>query len=239
MIRNAHCTLGTVLVAVAGTSLMTGCGLVSQQLHVSDDSRVLASARVVKRLASGPGGPGVELEVSRAEARGPQSIAATSSVSVGTQTINGPATLQHRAQVDNGHLVYNHLLFAGRPVELEWFVGGAWGRTRWDSTSSNPSDPALSSRSSWYGPTGGALGRLNLAPMLSFEARYAGAIALSGAVDTSSRTLVEAALAFRPPGGVVLRGGFAELRSVMRPEVGTSELSVRARGPFLNLGLEF
>jgi hypothetical protein len=29
------------------------------------------------------------------------------------------------------------------------------------------------------------------------------------------------------------------MRSVTRPEIGYSELSVRARGPFLNLGLEF
>jgi len=223
----------------AGTLLLSGCGLVSQQLHVSDDSRAVISARVVKRFGAGPGGPGIELEASRAEARGSQVIPANSNVSVGNNYISGPATLHHRAQVDNGHLVYNHLLFAGRPVELEWFVGGAWGRLRWDSTSSVPTDPALSARSSWYGPTGGALGRLHVAPGLSVELRYAGAIALSGAVDTNSRTLVEGALAFRPPGGVVLRGGFAEMRSVTRPEVGNSELSVRARGPFLNLGLEF
>jgi hypothetical protein len=231
-------SLCTVLVAAAAMGL-SGCGLVSQQLHVSDDSRVVASGRVVKRLGSGPGGPGIELEVSRAEARGSQNIAANSSISMGGQFISGPTVLQHRAQVDNAHLVYNHLLFAGRPVELEWFAGGAWGRLRWDSTSSTPTDPALSARASWFGPTGGVLGRLNLAPTLSVEARYAGSIALSGAVDTSSRSLVEGALAFRPPGGLVLRAGFAEMRSVTRPEIGYSELSVRARGPFLNLGLEF
>jgi hypothetical protein len=224
---------------VAAVLPLSGCGLVSQQLHVSDDSRVVASARVVKRLGTGPGGPGVELEASRAEARGSQLIPANSNVNVSNNFITGPATLQHRAQVDHAHLVYNHLLFAGRPVELEWFAGAAWGRLRWDSTSSVPTDPALSARTSWYGPTGGALGRLNVGLGLSLEVRYAGAIALSGPVDTSSRSLVEAALAFRPPGGVVLRGGFAEMRSTTRPEIGNSELSVRARGPFLNLGLEF
>lgn len=228
--------LGTLALAAG---LLAGCGLVSQQLHVSDDSRVVASARVVKRLGSGPGGPGVELEVSRAEARGSQFIAANSSVSANTQSIIGPATLQHRAQVDNGHIVYNHLLFAGRPVELEWFVGGAWGRLRWDSTSSNPADRPLVARTSWFGPTGGALGRMHLGPGFALEARYAGSVALSGAADTSQRTLVEGALAFRPPGGVVLRAGYAEMRSTTRPELFGSELSVRARGPFLNLGLEF
>lgn len=235
--RNARCTL---LLTAASALLLPGCGLVSQQLHVSDDSRVLASARVVKRFGAGPGGPGIELEGSRVQARGSQAIAAGSNVTVGNDSLTGPATLQHRAQADNGHLVYNHLLFAGRPVELEWFVGGAWSRLRWESTSSNATDPRLSTTQSWYGPTGGALGRLHLAPMLSLELRYAGAVALSGRVDNASRTLAEGALAFRPPGGaVVLRAGYAESRSFARPEFGNSELSLRSRGPFVNLGLEF
>jgi hypothetical protein len=231
--------LNTLLPALVATWVLSGCGLVSQQLHVSDDSTVLPSVRVVKRLGSGPGGPGIEFEVSRVEARGSQTIVGNSNVSVGNQSVSGPATLQHRAQVDSGHVVYNHLLFAGRPVELEWFAGGAWGRLRWDSTSNNPSDPALHGSANWYGPTGGALGRINLGPTLSLEGRYAGTIALSGAVDTSSQSMVEVAFAFRPGSGVVLRGGFAEHRSETRPEIGNSELSIRARGPFLNLGFEF
>jgi hypothetical protein len=228
-----------VLMTATATLQLSGCGLASQQLHVSDDSHAVISARVVKRLGTGPGGPGIELEASRAEAKGSQVIPANSNVSLGGQLISGPATLQHRAQVASGHLVYNHLLFAGHPVELEWFAGGAWGRLRWESTSSVPTATALRARASWYGPTGGALGRLHVAQALCVELRYAGAMALSGAVDTSSNTQVEAALAYRPTGGVVLRGGFAELRNVTRPEAGASELSVRARGPFLNLGLEF
>jgi len=223
----------------ACAALLSGCGLVSQQLHVSDNSSGVASARVVKRLGSGPGGPGVELEVSRAQARGEQLVARDSFVTAGGVTLNGPVSLQHRATVDGGHLVYSHVLFPGRPVELEWFAGGAWQALRWDSTSSRTGDAALRIRNRWYGPTGGALARLQVVPGFTLEARYAGAIALSGVIDTGSRSLTEAALAWRPGGGVVLRGGFAELRTVMRPDFDNSELSVRARGPFLNLGLEF
>jgi hypothetical protein len=219
--------------------LLSGCGLVSQQLHVSDNSSGVASARVVKRLGTGPGGPGVELEVSRAQARGTQLLGTDNFVTAGGVTLNGPISLQHRATVDGGHLVYNHLLFPGRPVELEWFAGGAWQGLRWNSTSSRVGDAPLSTRNRWYGPTGGALARFELGPGLTLEARYAGAIALSGVVDTGQRSLTEAALAWRPGGGVVLRGGYAELRTVMRPDTTNSELSVRARGPFLNLGLEF
>lgn len=230
-----------LVTALLGTAilLLSGCGVASQQLHVSDSSHVVASARVVKRFGTGPGGPGIELEVSRVKAEGSQFITATSNVDVGKVNLTGPATLQHSAQLDGGRLVYNHLLFAGRSVELEWFAGGAWGRLRWDSTSSVTTDPALRARASWYGPTGGALARLHAGPGLSLEGRYAGMVALSGAVGTHSGSLVEAALAFRPQGGLVLRGGYAESRSATRTEVGYSELSIRARGPFLNLGLEF
>jgi hypothetical protein len=220
-------------------ALLPGCGLVSQQLHVSDNAAAVASVRAVKRLGSGPGGSGVELELSRVQARGSQSVPAVSFVTAGEVTLNGPISLQHRATVDGGHLVYNQLLFPGRPVEMEWFAGAAWQALRWDSTSSRAGDAALRARHQWYGPTGGALARVQLAPAWAAEARYAGALALSGVVDTGSRSLTEAALAWRPGNGLVLRGGYAELRTVMRPDLNTSELSVRARGPFLNLGLEF
>ena len=233
-------TLWRLSALIACVALLSGCGLASQQLHVSDDSRGVASARVVKRLGSGPGGPGVELEVTRAQARGSQLVATSSFVTASGITLNGPINLQHRATVDGGHLVYNHLLFPGRAVELEWFAGGAWQGLRWDSTSSRAGDAPLQTRNRWYGPTGGALARLQLVPGFTLEARYAGAIALKGTiVDSGSRSLTEAALAWRPGGGVVLRGGYAQLRTAMRPDFDNSELSVRARGPFLNLGLEF
>jgi len=37
---------------------------------------------------------------------------------------------------------------------------------------------------------------------------------------------------------LALRLGFGEVRTFYRPEFNSSELSLRARGPFLNLGLE-
>ncbi len=225
--------------ALATATLLAGCGVGVTHLNVSDDSHAIGSVRAVKRLGSGPGGPGLEVEASRAVAKGTQLLTANDAATLNQQTVLGPATLSNDARVEHVQLVYNHLLFAGRPVELEWFVGATQVRTHWSSTSSRTTDPQLTSSSTWSGPVGGALGRLHLAPMLSLEARYSGAVALGGRVDSGQRNFTEVALAFRPAPVIVLRGGYAESRTWVRPETSSTELSVRARGPFFNLGLEF
>ncbi len=225
-------------VVLAAASLLSGCGVITT-LHVSDDSHVIGSVRAVKRLGSGPGGPGIEVEASRVVAKGTQFLNANDAATFDQVSVLGPVTLSHDARVEHAQIVYNHLLFAGRPVEMEWFVGATQVRTHWTSTSSRPNDPQLTSQTTWSGPVGGALGRLHLAPFLSLEARYSGAVALGGRVDTGQRNFTEVALAFRPAPVIVLRGGYAESRTWVRPEVSSTELSVRARGPFVNLGLEF
>jgi hypothetical protein len=78
-----------------------------------------------------------------------------------------------------------------------------------------------------------------MGPLLALEARVSGATNLLDDADTGTRRTFELALAFRPAPALVLRGGLSEERSFMRPESTASELSLRARGPFLNLGLEF
>lgn len=234
--KHAHFARWTF--GLVGATLLSGCG-VSTTLHISDGSQAIGSVRVVKRLGMGPGGPGIEAEGSTLKASGTQTLNNADVAAIGPQSIAGPATIQNSAKVEHAQLVYNHLLFAGRPIELEWFVGATQVRTRWDTTSSRPTDPRLTSQTTWTGPVGGVLGRVNLAPMLSVEGRYAGAVAVGGRVGSGQRTFTELALAFRPVPVVVLRGGFAESRTFVRPEFFTTELSVRARGPFLNLGLEF
>lgn len=218
--------------------LLAGCGNITQ-LHVADNSTAIVSARAVHRFGGGPGGGGLELEVSAVKARGEQQLATLEVASVGNQSISGPALLKHRARVQTIQLVYNHLLFAGRPAELEWFVGATWVKTNWESISANPADPRLARNSSWSGAAGGALGRLRLADALALELRYSGALAVRSADDAGERSSTELALAFRPAPGLRLRAGVAEIRAVTRPELLSTELSVRARGPFFNLGLDF
>lgn len=225
--------------ATAASALLAACTGSPTQLHVEDSGRLVGSVRGVVRFGAAPGGSGLEFEASRARASGPQTLQATEVATLDGRSISGPATLRNEARVDRVQVAYNHLLFPGRPVELEWFAGAASVTTRWDTDSSLPSDPHLSSRTRWVGPTGGVLGRVRLAPGLSLEGRYAGAVRITGSVDSGSCYQIEGALAFRPGGGVVLRGGFAESRSWVRASFTESEQSVRARGPFVNLGFEF
>jgi hypothetical protein len=218
--------------------LASGCGNITQ-LHIDDNSSQIFSARAVHRLGSGPGGGGLELELSGVRARGEQQLGAFETATLGTQSISGPALLRHDARVEHAQLVYNHLLFAGRPVEFEWFAGAAWVKTSWQSVSANAADPRLTKESRWYGPAGGVLARLRLAPVLALELRYSGAVDLSTQRDNGSRNSTELALAFKPVPALALRAGLGEMRSWLRPELLSTELSVRARGPFLNLGLDF
>ena len=225
--------------AVLATALMAAaCGNITQ-LVADDASSPLVTARAVHRFGGGPGGGGIELEVSAARARGEDTLGEFSTASLGGATVTGPTQLKHTARVQQGQLFYNHLLFAGQPVELEWFVGGSWVQTSWESLSARPADPRLSSRTSWYGPAGGALARLRLAPGLALELRASGTVDVSGRRDGGAANSAELALAFRPLPPLSLRAGYGLHESSARPELASTELSVRARGLFLGLGFDF
>jgi hypothetical protein len=223
---------------LTAASLLSACGAIST-LNINDNAATIGSVRAVKRFGSGPGGPGIEVEASQFTAKGTQALANSEVAYLGNQSINGPATLQNTARVTHAQLVYNHLLFAGQPVEMEWFAGAAQVHTHWASTG-GATAPRLSATSTWSGPVGGVLGRLRLTPMLSLEGRRSLAMARGGNIE-NQRLFTEVALALRPVPGLVLRGGYAESQSWdwVRPDLLTTALSVRARGPFLNLGLEF
>ena len=224
--------------ALASVALLAGCGNITR-LHVKDDSSTNLSARVLHRLGSGPGGSGLQFDYSNTRARSEQQIGAFETATLGSQSINGPALLRHSVRVESVQLLYNHLLFPGRAVEMEWFAGAAWVKTSWQSVSANPTDPRLSNLARWYGPAGGVLGRVRLASALALELRYGGAVDLSGHGDDGWRSSTELALAFKPVPVLALRAGVVETRTEQRPGFLSTELSVRARGPFLSLGLEF
>ncbi len=225
----------SVLVAAV---VMAGCGAYPTQLHVDDRSQPLLSARGVLRLGEGPGGPGLELTYLQTHARGEQQLLSGDLARLEGQTLAGPKLLHHDVRTHDTELLYNHRLFAGRPAELEWFAGMGWHDTDWTSTGDQPADPQITRRATWSGPAGGVLGRLNLGSGLALEARYSGGIRVWGGAN-GSRYNAELALALRPAGPLVLRAGFAEHRSWIESDGLNSELSVRSRGPFFTLGLEF
>jgi hypothetical protein len=225
-----------LLAALSMPLLVTGCG-VSSQLHLSDPSTTNVSVRALHRLGGGPGGSGIEVEAASLRAQGQQTLNAAQLATLNNVTISGPSGLQHQSRVEHAQLTYNHLHFAGRPMELEWFVGAARVQTTWETVNTPGATLRLSHQSRWTGPTGGAQGRLRLGDRLALELRYSGAINLSGP-DSGSRSSTSLSLAFKPVPVLALRLGFGEVRTFYRPEFNSSELSLRARGPFLNLGLE-
>jgi hypothetical protein len=214
---------------------MAGCSNASR-LQLADNSAPIASLRAVHRIGGGPGGAGLELDVQAVRAKGRQALDAFDLVQLGGRSISGPGTLSHDVRVQHLQLAYNHRLFAGAPVEFEWFAGGALHRLDWRS-SGTPADPVLERRRSWWGPAGGVAGRFNLGPITALELRYAAALEYGELLG--SRNSTELALALRPVPGVALRLGLAETRSQFDAIDGDSDLVLRARGPFLGLALSF
>lgn len=222
--------------AVGMAVLVSGCS-VSSQLHLNDPSTTLASARALHRFGASPGGGGVEIEASSVRAQGDQSLNASQVVTLNNVTVAGPGALQHQSRVQHAHITYNHLHFAGRPFELEWFAGAAWVRTSWETVNPPNANLRLSHQSRWSGPTAGAQGRMRLNDQWSLELRHTAALNLQGN-DTGARNSTSLSLAFKPIPAMAVRLGLGEVRTFYRPEFIASELSLRARGPFLNLGLE-
>jgi hypothetical protein len=225
--------------AVLATAALAAACSSGTALRAGDASSPLVSMRMQHRFGGAPGGGGVELNLTDARASGEQQLGDFNSATLGDNTVNGPAQLKHTARVQQVQLLYNHLLFAGRLVEMEWFVGGTWVQTHWESISANPAHPRLSERESWYGPAGGVLGRLRLSPQLALEARTSSTVVALGGSDGGGAASVEVALAFKPVPQLALRAGIGRYESSFRSEPLTTHFSADARGLFIGLGLEF
>jgi hypothetical protein len=224
------------LLACAAALLTSGCGSVNE-LRVDDNSAPIASLRLQHRLGEGNGR--IELEYGRVRASSTQQLPAFRTVRLANNRIEGPASVRNTAQVQHGQVVYNHLLFKDRPVEMEWFAGVAAVNLRWTARSDNPADPLLQRGETWYGVAGGVLGRLNLGSGLALEGRYSAAA--QPRVVGDGRTSVELALAFSPSPALQLRAGVADTR-LDREDTARdldSRLSLRARGPFLGSVVAF
>jgi hypothetical protein len=226
-------------VALILCTLLTGCGA-PNVLRIDDKSSPVVSARGVVRLGAGPGGPGIEVDYARFRGEGRQDLDSFDLVTLNGQSIRGPVRIDNRATAHHLQLAYNHRLFAGSPAELEWFAGASVAQLDWRATSTNPADPALRRRHSWYGAGGGVTGRLNLSSALAFEMRVSAAGDIDGgAFDGGSRRNIELALAFRPAPGVALRLGLAEGRSSFEDGSAGSDMTLRVRGPFVGLALGY
>lgn len=224
-----------VAAAVLASASLAGCGLFPQPVALNDKGVTTASVRVLHRFGGGPGG--LEADYQGLRASGTQALAAFSDVTFDGNTITGPALLDHRVNQHHAHLVYNRRLFAGNPVQMEWFAGAAAHRLSWSTASNTPGTPGLQTTRSWVGATGGVVGVLAVSPGLEMQLRYSGAVSVESM--TASRNAAELVLAWSPVPALQLRLGYAQNQSNYELVDGNSDLRLRTRGPFLGLQLGF
>lgn len=218
-------------------ALAAGCSSPTR-LHVDDGSTPVGSFRAVHRFGgASSGGGGLEIDVQSVRGQASQALASTESAQLGDQALQGPAQLLHTAEAQHVQLAYNRRLFVDSPVELEWFAGVAAHQLRWHTTGGGAPADGARFKNSWYGPAGGVMARFKLGSAAAVELRYAAAVELSS-LD-GSRTSVELAFAFSPVQQMQLRLGFADARSSHDADSATSDLRLRARGPFAGLAFAF
>ncbi len=222
--------------ALASALLAAGCGS-PKELRVDDGSAPIGSLRAVYRFGGGPGGGGLEVDFQGVRGESNQALNSFESATLDGQTLQGPAQLNHRAEAVHAQLAYNHRLFVGSPVELEWFAGVALHRLRWTTTGGTAPPGGLQFARTWYGPAGGVGTRFALGPKAALELRYSAAVEYDN-ID-GSRSSAELAFAYSPVPEVQLRVGFADSRSSYEPVSVNSDLRLRTRGPFLGLNLQF
>jgi hypothetical protein len=221
--------------AVVAALPLAGCGVFPQPVELRDNGTPTVSLRGLHRFGGGPGG--IEVEYQGVRAEGTQVVESFSSVTLGGNTVNGPALMGHRVNMHHAHVVFNRRLFSGSPVQLEWWVGAAAHRLAWSSTSRNPGGTTVSVVRDWVGATGGATGVMVFGPALELHLRYGGAISVDGA--NGSRSGAELALAWSPVPQLQLRLGYAQNTSNYELSSGDSDLRLRARGPFVGVQLQF
>ena len=213
-----------------GAALLAGCGSPPLQMH--DYGTSIAMARATVRPGGAAGGAGLELEVSRVRGSAFQQRNEFDDFSIGGPVPEqGPALLRHDARNQTLQLAYHHRLFAGRPLEMAWFVGAAAGRLDWTTTEQGGTGRQGSTRVNWVGPTGGVSLRWNMAPQWFGEFRYAGTL-VNSSDDFGTRGHLELALAWQPASALQLRVGVAQAGITLWPNGNWSELSFVTRGPF-------
>ncbi len=219
---------------VAATAIMAGC-TTATPLRINDH-QTISSLRAVHRFGSGPGGGGLEASLSGQRGQAQQALAAGDRARINDIEIVGPATMAHRAEALHAQLAYNHRLFAGGPVELEWFAGVASHRLDWQTAAGAAAAP-VRLRESWVGPAGGVAGRVRLGPQLAAALRYD--VAMDGRGFSAGHQALELVLAWAPVPAWELRAGFAQSRSWVQSVSPEADLELRSSSPFLGLALNF
>lgn len=226
--------------------VLLGACSTARDLTATDSSALAYNARAVARLSgsgSGSGG-GSGIEVDYATVRGSdrETIGPAETVVLGDQSVAGPVDLRNDVRVQTVHVAFNYLLFASRPVEMEWFAGLGGVRVDWAAQPMASTQPRLTTQEEWLGAIAGIGGRWKFASWAALEGRLSINYSLAGVLGSETigwKTMGEVGFAFKPAPQVALRAGYAQSTTYVDKNGFESRLTFRARGPYLGLGLMF
>jgi len=223
----------------AALALLTGCGVLTEQVSVRDDAApavaVRASIRPLAWSRSEGSQPGIEVGYERFRAEETRALAAGETLNLGNQILTGPQAVAQSVTGQLAHVAYSHRFLFGSSFELEPFGGAARFDLHYQAQSAAvPLRSVLKeSRTLAYG---GITPRWRFNPWFALEARLAAAEA--GRAQARS---AELAMVLSPAPSVSLRLGYAERRQAFEffSSGVWTQVDVRARGPSATVHLEF
>ena len=216
-------------------------------IEMTDDSARITSARVLWRPDTGewqPGEttvrdvkknvPGFELQFMKSSGQGNQQISSGYYITNGRSTISGPREVEHRADLNYMHAVYNGVTrYSGGAsgLELEWFAGLGIADVNVHTTSTGV---AMNTSASVTGIAGGIEPRWNFNNHVAVECRFAVALGDGSFVNT------DVALRYRPFANFAVHGGYAFLSYQTKSSSDSDPgPNIRLRGPYLGLNFFF
>jgi hypothetical protein len=227
------------LLGGATLALLSGCGVLTEQVSVRDDAAPVVAARASIRPAAWSrregSQPGIEVGYERFRADETRTLAAGETLNLGNQILAGPQTVAQSVTGQQAHVVYSHRFRFGSSFELEPFGGAARFDLRYQAQpAAAPLGSVLKeSRTLAYG---GITPRWRFNPWFALEARLA-----AGEAGRAQARSAELAMVLSPAPSVSLRLGYAERRQEFEffSSGVWTQVDVRARGPSATVHLEF
>ncbi len=225
-----------LLLCVLG--LTGGCHVTNKAvpIDISDNGASAFDARSIWRF-----GPrqdhGVEVDYAQHRGSSTSLLGTGSRVMLGSAVIDGPETLHNEATVRSLHVAYNYLIAPSNPVEAEAFAGV--GRMEFKLLAQGSAPGARISRT-----LGGGIGVIGIGPRWKLREQLAleGRLTLMGRASNGpdyEKQSIDLALAYRPVKQMTLRAGYSWLKATVEHETDDSDVSIKLRGPFLGVTLNF
>jgi hypothetical protein len=228
----------SVTACMSAAGLLGACANINEAapLEVRDDGATAVSLRSVLRIDPRRG-HGVEFDFAQQRGRDTGSLGAGERLQFGSAAIDGPESLHSEATVRSFHVAYNYLIPASGPLDAEVFAGIGRMDLKLHVQGSVPG--ALIERTLGGSVLVAGIGpRLRLSEQFALEGRLSVATAF-GTFRSHEKDSVDVALAYRPASRISVRAGYAWVKATVDRNGADSNVSVRLRGPYFGLSLNF